>query len=196
LKSNFIKFPDGVPGLVNREGAVYEFDDPAPYGYWVQGARVEQTTAGALDRLADLDPHGELVLAEEDVGPVPAERRMTHAPRVAAALESRTLSQLRFAVDAPAAGYVVVNEKWFPGWHATLDGQSAPILRGNVIMQAIEVPPGKHVVELRFRPGYLLYPLALAAFAWLATLAGIVWPRPGARWPRAPRERVSGFHMS
>jgi hypothetical protein len=173
LRANFVKFVDDVPGLQARDGAVYEFDAPAPYAYWVGGARVERTAAGAVGVLGDLDPHGELVLAEEDVGPVGADRRMTHAPRVAAVLEARTLSFLRFAVDAPAPGYLVVNESWFPGWQATIDDRAATVLRGNVIMQAIELPPGKHVVELRFRPAYVLGPLALAACTWLGAIAAV-----------------------
>jgi hypothetical protein len=180
-RANFVKFVDDVPGLQERDGAVYEFDAPAPVAYWVGGARVERTAADAAGRLADLDPHGELVLAEEDVGPVDEVRRMTHAPRVDAALEARTLSSLRFAVDAPAAGYLVVNETWFPGWHATIDDRAAPLLRGNAIMQAVEIPPGKHIVELRFRPAYVLGPLGLAASAWAWAIAAVVWRRRRAR---------------
>jgi hypothetical protein len=173
---NFVKSADHVPGIEHREGAVFEVDDPAPYAYWVQGARVQPTVAAALAHLGDLDRRGELVLAEEDVGPVAPDRRVEHAPRQAATLEERSLSSLRFTVDAPAAGYVVVNEAWFPGWRATLDGNDAPLLRGNVIMQALDVPAGHHVIQLRFRPGYVLYPLEAALAAWLAALGWVFWP--------------------
>ncbi len=174
LSHNFVKSADNVPGIAPRGGAVFEVEEPAPYAYWVQGARVEPTVASALARLADLDRHGELVLAEEDVGVVPQELRRVHAPREAATLESRTFSSMRFSVDAPAPGYLVVNETWFPGWKASVDDRAVPVLRGNVIMQALEVPAGKHVVELRFRPGYVLYPLGLALAAWLAALGWVV----------------------
>ena len=170
LSHNFVKSVDSVPGLTLRDGAVAEFDEPAPNAYWVQGARVESTAAAAIARLPDLDPRGELVLAEEDVGEVPADRRMLHAPRVAATLEDRTLSSMRFVVDAPEPGYFVVNEAGFPGWRATVDDRDAPLRRGNAIVQVVELPAGRHVVALRFRPGYVLYPLALALAAWLLTL--------------------------
>ena len=174
---NFVKSADNIPGIERREGAVYEVDAPAPYAYWVQGARIEPTAAAALARLGDLDRHGELVLAEEDVGPIAPDRRLDHAPRQAATLEQRSLSSLRFVVDAPAAGYVVINEAWFPGWRATVDGRDATLLRGNVIMQALEVPGGHHVVRLLFRPGYVLYPLGAAIAAWLVALGWVLWPR-------------------
>ncbi len=189
MTHNFVRKADGVPGLVHREGAVFEFEDPAPVAYWVQGARVEATAEDAIARLTDLDRHGELVLAEEDVGTIAPERRIDHASRVPAVLESRTLSSLRLSVDAPRDGYLVVNEAWFPGWSATVDGESTPVLRGNVLMQALEVPAGKHVVELRFRPGYVLYPLAVAAFAWCAALA---WALASLRRRRTPGPTGAG----
>jgi hypothetical protein len=176
MSHNFVKGADHVAGVEHRAGAVYEIDDPAPYAYWVEGARVVPTAGAALARLGDLDPHGELVLAEEDVGPVAPDRRIEHAARAAATLEGRTLSSLRFAVDAPVAGYLVVNESWFPGWRATVDGNGAALLRGNVIMQAVEVPAGHHVIELRFRPGYVLYPLVAALVGWLGALGWALRP--------------------
>ncbi len=172
MSHNFVKKTDGVAELTHREGAVFEFESPAPVGYWVQGARVEATVADAVAHLTDLDRHGELIVAEEDVGAVAPERRIEHAPRVAASLESRTFSSMRLAIVAPDDGYLVINEAWFPGWQATIDGQPAPLLRGNVIMQALDVRAGSHVVELRFRPGYVLYPLLVALAGWMATL---VW---------------------
>jgi hypothetical protein len=189
MSHHFVKSTDGIPGLVPHEGAVFELEDPAPVAYWVQGARVEATAADAIGRLPDLDRHGELVLAAEDVGGVEPERRIDHASRVPAVLESRTLSSLRLRVDAPSDGYLVVNEGWFPGWSATVDGRSTPVLPGNVIMQALDMPAGKHAVELRFRPAYVLYPLGAAALAWCAAVA---WAVVSVRRRRTPGPTEAG----
>ena len=35
MKSNFVKSVIGVPGLLERDEAVFELEDPAPYAYWV-----------------------------------------------------------------------------------------------------------------------------------------------------------------
>jgi hypothetical protein len=191
LTHNFVKNADGIAGIIHREGAVFEIEDPAPFAYWVQGARVAPTAADATARLGDLDLRGELLLAEEDVGDVAPERRLERARREPATLEGRTFSSLRFTVDAPAAGYLVVNEAWFPGWYATVDERPAPVLRGNVIMQAVEIPAGQHAVALRFRPGYVLYPLALALLAWAATLGWVLRAARRARRGEAPPRDVN-----
>ncbi|HTB73486.1 MAG TPA: YfhO family protein [Polyangiaceae bacterium] len=186
MTHNFVKSLDGVPGVTPRDGAVFEADEPAPRAYWVKGARIAATVDDAIAHLGDLDVHGELVLVEGDVGSIPPERRMDRAPRQAAAFEEGTYSSLRFSVDAPADGYLVVNETWFPGWEATIDGRATPVLRGNVIMQVVDVPAGHHVIALRFRPGYVLYPLGLALVAWMATLGWALHARRKALSKRAP----------
>jgi hypothetical protein len=53
-------------------------------------------------------------------------------------------------VDSGDGGWVVVNDPWHPWWFATVDGRDVPLLRANVLFRAVEVPPGKHVVRLRF----------------------------------------------
>jgi hypothetical protein len=63
------------------------------------------------------------------------------------------------------------------------------VLRGNVLMQALEVPAGNHLVELRFRPGYVLYPLAVAAVAWYGALA---WAVVSFRRRRTPGPTAAG----
>jgi hypothetical protein len=190
MSHNFVKDADHVPGVTRRDGAVFELDQPAPRAYWVKGARVVAKAADAIERLGELDPRGELVLAEEDVGAVAPDRRADRAPREAAVLEHETYSSMRFAIDAPADGYLVVNEAWFPGWHATVDGRAAPVLQGNVIMQVVDLPAGRHVVELRFRPGYVLYPLALGVVAWLAAFAWALRDRLRARAARGDPGRA------
>jgi hypothetical protein len=55
-------------------------------------------------------------------------------------------------VDAPAPGYVVLNDPWHPWWFATVDGESAPVIRANVIFRTVPVPAGRHIVRFEFRP--------------------------------------------
>jgi hypothetical protein len=55
-------------------------------------------------------------------------------------------------VDTDRKSVVVLHDIYYPGWEATVDGRSEPILRTNVLFRGVEVPAGRHVVEFHFRP--------------------------------------------
>jgi hypothetical protein len=53
-------------------------------------------------------------------------------------------------LEGPGAGRLTVLEQAFPGWQARVDGLRAPLLAENGFL-AVDVGPGRHEVELRFR---------------------------------------------
>ena len=55
-------------------------------------------------------------------------------------------------VNTASAGYLVLTDSWYPGWEASLDGQSTPIHRADYIFRAVELPPGDHTVVFEYRP--------------------------------------------
>ena len=81
----------------------------------------------------------------------------------------------------PAASYVLVSENWFPTWEATVDGRSAPVLRGDGSLIAVPVPAGARRVELTFTsPSYekgKAISLASLAALFLAVLVPIAMRR-------------------
>jgi hypothetical protein len=56
------------------------------------------------------------------------------------------------ALEQPAtAGQaLVVSDNYFPGWHATANGQPAPVARANYNLIGIVLPAGARTVQLRF----------------------------------------------
>ena len=59
---------------------------------------------------------------------------------------------MRLEAELSQAGYVVLVDGYDPGWRATIDGRGVPVLRANVAFRAVAVPPGRHVIEYRYRP--------------------------------------------
>ena len=53
--------------------------------------------------------------------------------------------------EAPAPSLVVISQTYYPAWKAYVDGQPAKIWRANYAFQAVQVPAGKHQVELAYR---------------------------------------------
>lgn len=84
--------------------------------------------------------------------------------------------ELRIAEETRNSTHVIFEDKggdtllvfrrpWLPGWHATIDGKPAPVLRANMIMPAVEVPPDAFDVRLFYRPTSLVAGLAIAALS-------------------------------
>ncbi|MBV8761143.1 MAG: hypothetical protein JO257_27855 [Deltaproteobacteria bacterium] len=60
-------------------------------------------------------------------------------------------------VQADAPTTFVIRESWHPRWHAYVDGNEVPVRRVTPDFPAVDVPTGKHTIELRFeRPWWLL----------------------------------------
>ncbi|HLX88924.1 MAG TPA: YfhO family protein [Acidimicrobiales bacterium] len=65
-------------------------------------------------------------------------------------------------LQAERPGMLVVSQSWFPGWHATVDGRAAPVVRVDGLIQGVPVPAGTHFVQLFYRPP------GLALGAWMS----------------------------
>ncbi|HEV3329486.1 MAG TPA: YfhO family protein [Bryobacteraceae bacterium] len=63
-------------------------------------------------------------------------------------------------------GMVILSDTFFPGWHATIDGNSAPIYEVNEAMRGVLVPAGNHTLTFQY------WPFSVIA-GFLLTLAGI-----------------------
>ena len=61
-------------------------------------------------------------------------------------------NNLQYTVNSKNGGIVVFSEIYYPGWKATVDGQSIELGRVNYILRAVNVKPGKHIVVLDFHP--------------------------------------------
>src|SRR5258708_14804516 len=86
-------------------------------------------------------------------------------------------------VNLAAAGLVVVNQTYTPDWVARIDGRTAQVHPANVMEQSVEVPAGRHHLELSYEPASVPVGLALSGLGLLALLAIVVLPRPGRRRP-------------
>jgi len=83
---------------------------------------------------------------------------------------------------------LVLGERDYPGWTATVDGTATPLLRADYALRALYLPAGRHDVELRFAPpgfadGQRIADQALTAAMLLAVLGLLL---PLASWG-APR---------
>jgi hypothetical protein len=64
-----------------------------------------------------------------------------------------TGDRLEFDVSS-SSGHrlLVVNELYFSGWRAFVDGNETPILAANAVMRAVQLPPGAKLVVMTYQP--------------------------------------------
>jgi hypothetical protein len=77
-------------------------------------------------------------------------------------------------VRAPARGFLHLADQYFPGWHATVNGAPAPIMRANYLFRLVEVPAGESTVEFRYRPASVRIGAAISAATVLALIAAAI----------------------
>jgi uncharacterized membrane protein YfhO len=50
------------------------------------------------------------------------------------------------------AGYLVLDDLFYPGWKATVDGHETPILPADGLLRAVHLPAGLHAVRFHYDP--------------------------------------------
>jgi uncharacterized membrane protein YfhO len=58
--------------------------------------------------------------------------------------------RVEIEVEAPREGWLVLLDRWAPGWSARIDGQPARILRADYLFRAVRVAPGRHLVNFAY----------------------------------------------
>ena len=91
----------------------------------------------------------------------------------ACTLTSYSPRQLRARCQATREALAVFVEQYDPGWHATVDGRPAEIVRANFVMRAVRLAPGEHEIALDYRAPGLALGLAITLLT-LAALLGLV----------------------
>jgi hypothetical protein len=156
--------------LVDRV-LVFGVPDPWPRARIVPAARVADDAEG-LRLLVDpaFDPTQEVVLATGSSSSSPP------SPADTIRIVEERSDRLALETDLSRPAYALLADAFDPGWRASIDGASVPLLRANLAFRAVRAPAGRHRIEMVYRPTSLRIGLALSAASLLAALA-LVAPR-------------------
>ena len=119
--------------------------------WMVDGVRFVSSAEEELASLGSLNPAREAVVHEEF-------REALEGGVKSPGTSSVSLVQYApegstYEVSTANGGLMVLSEVHYPvGWTATVDGQEVPLVRANYLLNAIEVPAGRHEVQMRFEP--------------------------------------------
>jgi len=76
--------------------------------------------------------------------------------------------EVRFSAEK--TGLLVLSDAYYPGWRAYLDGEPAELLRVNIALRGVVVPPGEHTVVFAYHPRWFQVGAVLS----LVTLLGLI----------------------
>jgi len=74
-------------------------------------------------------------------------------------------NRLVLNVEAREAGWLVMSDVWYPGWRASVDGDSTPLLRANYLFRAAFVPAGSHQLVLAYHPASFYLGASISLFS-------------------------------
>ncbi len=144
-----------------------------PRTYVTYRTRVAPPADELLARLAapDFDPLAASYVEGPEIGAGLADPPHGHPVPV----ERSSAREVEIRADLAVEGLVVLSDSFYPGWHATVDGEPAEILATNLLFRGVVVPSGFHTIVYHYDPEWL--PVggvaAAAGFAAIVGLAGL-----------------------
>src|SRR5262249_45382003 len=98
-------------------------------------------------------------------GPVPKGVAAGNVLRV-----DRQPNSVEIEAESSGDGLLVVADSHWPGWVATIDGKPVQIQRADAALRALQWPPGRHVLVMRYDPPEVRWGLGISAAGALAVL--------------------------
>lgn len=59
---------------------------------------------------------------------------------------------VELSVDIENGGWLIMRDVWYPGWKASIDGESVEVYRADYIFRAVPVSSGQHEISFEYRP--------------------------------------------
>jgi hypothetical protein len=149
---------------------IYEDPQARPAAYLTPAWTAVASPEAALNALSTQDAAGTLTVLE---GPPPAPTGAAPAAVQAAQVFRESPSRVRVELPGQGGGLLVLNDCYYPGWTAAVDGRPVGILRANGTFRGVLVPAGSRTVSFHYAPrsftlGALISALALALAGLLA----------------------------
>jgi hypothetical protein len=136
---------------------IYRLNTSVPRAYVAHHVTpVDSETVLGLEELPEFNRETEALIDDESMALLKASYAPAGAARDEAKGEARIVSYQRntvtLDVENSENGVLVLHDIHYPGWEAWVDGERRPILRANLLFRGVEISPGRHRVEFRFRP--------------------------------------------
>lgn len=154
------------PGLIDGI-YIWQIQKPIPRALLTQQLIIASSDDDAIRRLRQnpgIASTAVIVLAEEQAPILDATSQATHSKLTLMSYAPETAS---WQVVSDQAAYLLIQDSYYPGWKASIDGSATPIYRANIAFRAVYVPAGKHTITLYYQPWWLTIGLGLSISTFL-----------------------------
>ena len=144
-----------------------------PHRPWASFATAARPAAGiqaAARALGEELRAGSAVVVVEGPSAPPTGPGVVHAI-------SRGTAKVSVEAQSNGPALLVINDAFAPGWVAEIDGSPVPILAADVLVRAVQWPPGRHLLVMRYEPPAVVLGLATTALAGTVALVAILVQR-------------------
>ncbi len=163
--------------LADEQGPLYENNGALPHAYVSRWWRTAASPGEALDMLAQDDfPWQSTVVIEpgkaRDIEPAEQEEPV---PVAAATITQYGPHSVTVELPDAARGLLVLNDCYYPGWQAWVNGETRPIYRVNGTFRGLFVGPADNEVVFKYNPRSFRYG-AILSIAAVAALVALMLP--------------------
>lgn len=160
-----------IAGIGNQPTAVR---NTSAYGnaWFVDKVNYVDNANQEIDRVGQLDLRHEAVADKKFETQLKQSQANDSTAKVT--LTAYAPNNLKYDVDSKNGGVVVFSEIYYPGWTATVDGESVELGRVDYILRALNVKPGSHKVVLDFHPQTISTTETIANIAFVVLLLLVV----------------------
>jgi hypothetical protein len=132
------------PGVLPRAFLV-------PTARWARETEARSIASARVIVSPGFDPRAEVVLVEGSGGDGPVPEPPAGAPiDTPVSVVEYGPRRVHLRTRAPRDAWLFLGDTWYPGWHATVDGQVTTVYRANIAGRAVHVPRGAREVVFEF----------------------------------------------
>lgn len=136
--------------ILNENGVnLYRNRDALPRALMVGTAKAVDGLPALVEEIQAPDFDPALMVLVEDKS---LERMARLDPNASAHIQTDNPEEIVIQTNNVQDSYLVLNDSFYPGWQASVDGEPSAIFRANGLVRAVAVPAGSHTVEFVYDP--------------------------------------------
>lgn len=187
-----VQFTDGQPlrlgdtiepykVVMDADAVLLENRRMLPRAFAVHQASVLTGREEILAVLQDPMFHPRETVVLEDAPPVAPPAQPVPAAASNVRITDYANRRIQMTATMASDGFVVLSEKYYPGWRAWIDGQPTPIYKANYTLQAVAVPQGAHTLTFAYHPTDFWWGLAITLITGLSVAGALVFGKKAER---------------